>query len=38
MNIKTVIVNFFASKLIFIWLLLVDSTSLDMYPWNIIYT
>lgn len=31
MNIKTVIVNFFASKLIFIWLLLVDldSTSLE---------
>lgn len=29
MNIKTVIVNFFASKLTFIWLLLVDSASLE---------
>lgn len=29
MNIKTVIVNFFASKLNFIWVLLVDSTSLE---------
>lgn len=29
MNIKTVIVNFFASKLIFIWLLLVDSASFE---------